>query len=231
MKLIIKVIFCLLISISPLYSQSLTGLSGLFNIPSGDIIEDGRINVGFNFLERNHLKYAGGQKDVISPFISIGFLPFMEISVRITRQLNYQGESHVMDRMFSAKLKFIDEGNYTPTVTLGLHNPYSTDPGAKHFTSTYLAFSKNFYFNSILDRIHFTVGYGSDIIKAADYQFIGLFGGVSLSFFDVIELIGEYDAERFNTGLRLTLFNHIKFLGGFIGFKHFSGGAAFSWVL
>lgn len=231
MKLTIKIIFCLLILTNPNYSQSLTGLSGLFNIPSGDITEDGTIILGANYLEKSHLKYARGIRDVVTPFVTIGFLPFLEVSIRITRQINYHGESHVMDRMFSGKIKFIDENKYFPSVILGLHNPYSTDAEAKHFTSTYLAVSKNFSFSSFLNRIHFTIGFGSDIIKAADYQFIGLFGGVSISFFDNVELIGEYDAERFNAGIRLTIFNHIKLLGGFMDLKHFSGGAAFSWVL
>ncbi len=228
---IIKILLFILTSFLSTNAQSLSGLSGLFNIPTADLIGDTNINIGANYLERNHLKYGGGKKDVIAPFVTIGFLPFLEVSIRITRQLNYVGESHVMDRMFSGKLKFIEEGRYLPSITLGLHNPYSTDPGAKHFTSTYIVLSKNLYFDSFFNNMHFTLGYGSDIIKAADYQYIGLFGGMSLKVFDLIELIGEYDAERFNTGIRLTLFNHIKLLGGFMDLKHFSGGAAFSFVL
>jgi hypothetical protein len=41
----------------------------------------------------------------------------------------------------------------------------------------------------------------------------------------------EYDAERFNAGLRLNLFNHIHLLGGFIDLKHFSGGASVTFQL
>ncbi len=212
-------------------SQSLSGLSGLLNIPTAEITSDGRINIGANYLERNHLKYAGGKKDVIAPFVTIGFLPFLEVSIRITRQLNYSGESHVMDRMFSCKIKFINEDNFLPVVALGLHNPYSTDPRAKHFTATYFVLSKNIEINSFINKFHVTLGYGSEIIEAEDYQYVGLFGGVSLTIFKSIEIMGEYDAERFNAGFRFTLFNHIKLLGGVMDFKHFSGGAAVSFVL
>lgn len=231
MKLIIKSLLCLFLVCTLNNAQSLSGLSGLLNIPTADIQKDGSLIIGANFLERNHLKYGGGTMDVIAPFVTIGFLPFLEVSIRITRQLNYQGESHVMDRMFSGKLKFIDEGNYTPTVTLGLHNPYSTDSRAKHFTSTYLVLSKNIETISFINKFHISVGYGTDLIKAADYQYVGLFGGISLTLFDSIDMIGEYDAERFNAGLRLTLFNHIKLLGGFMDLKHFSGGVAVNFIL
>lgn len=207
-------------------------MTGLFNIPTADLAEDGTIYLGANYLERNHLKYANGVRDVIAPFITITFLPFIEASFRITRQLNYPYErGHVMDRMFSGRIRFFEETNNLPSITLGLHNPYSTLADAKHFTSTYLVISKNFNFNSPFNRVHFTLGYGSDIIDAADHQYVGIFSGFSVTLINMFEVMGEYDAERFNAGLRITLFNHIKLLGGFMDMKHFSGGASVSFVL
>ena len=41
----------------------------------------------------------------------------------------------------------------------------------------------------------------------------------------------EYDADRFNGGVRLTLFDHINLLAGMIGFDSFSGGAGISIIL
>lgn len=228
---IIKIFLFVLISFLPVSAQSLSGLTGLFNIPTAEIVQDGSIAMGANYLERNHLKYANGKKDVIAPFVTVGFLPFLELSIRITRQLNFQGEHHVMDRMFSGKINFLTEKETLPAITVGFHNPYSTEPGAKHFTSTYLVLSKNIKTGSIINKLHFTIGYGSKIIKAYDYQYIGLFTGASISLFDSIELMGEYDAERFNAGLRITLLNHIKLLGGFVDLKHFSGGASLYMVL
>lgn len=231
MKIIKVVIIIILFITSVAVGQSLNGMTGLFNIPTADLAGDGRVFLGANYLERNHLKYAEGVRDVIAPFITIVFLPFVEVSIRINRQLNYFGESHVMDRMLSGRIRFLEETKYFPSITLGLQNPYSTLHSAKNFTSTYVVLSKNYNFNSLFDRVHFTIGYGSDIIDAANHQYIGMFGGLSFTFLNSIELMGEYDAERFNAGLRIKLFKHIKLLGGFMDLKHFSGGAAVSWEL
>jgi hypothetical protein len=228
---IIKISLFILTSFLSIHAQSLSGLSGLFNIPTAETADDGEMIIGVNFLERNHLKYAGGKRDVISPFITVGFLPFLELSVRITRQLNANYTSHVMDRMFSAKVKFINESEFFPSLTFGLQNPYSTLEDANHFNSTYLVLSKNIFINTIINRVHLIVGFGSDIIKAADHQFVGLFGGASITLLNFSELMIEHDAERFNAGIRLIFFNQIKLLAGLMDLKYLSGGISVGFKL
>jgi len=70
------------------------------------------------------------------------------------------------------------------------------------------------------------------LIEASDYQFIGIFGGGSITLFnETADILIEYDAERLNAGLRLNLFDHIKLIGGLMNMKYFSGGAALSFRL
>lgn len=207
-------------------------MSGLISIPTAEINSDNTFNIGTSFINRNITDYANGARDIINVYTNITYLPFLELGIRITRQLNYSGNSHVMDRMFSFRFKVLNESEFLPSLAVGANNPYSTLESANHFNSSYIAVTKNISFSNIINKLSFTLGYGSDFIKAADYQFIGIFGGINLTLFEEsINVLLEYDAERFNVGFRLNLFNHIKLLAGLMDMKHFSGGAAVSFRL
>lgn len=221
----------IILSIHQSYPQSLTGISGMFSIPIATINKDGEFTSGINYIERKYLKYANGNRDIINFYVYLNYLPFLEIGLRATRQLNYQGKSHTVDRMFNFKIKLIEEKKYLPVIAFGMNNPVSTEVNANHFNSTYLVITKNIYLSDSTQALNITLGYGSDLIKAADYQFIGFFGGVSYKPFNFMEVMIEYDAERFNSALRFTLLNHIKILAGFMGMKDFSGGIGYSFVL
>ena len=73
--------------------------------------------------------------------------------------------------------------------------------------------------------MEFTLGYGSDVMEAAGHQFIGLFGGVSASVEDWLEILLEYDAERMNSGVKIKWW-HFRLLAGFLDNKDFTGGVA-----
>ncbi len=207
-------------------------MSGLISIPTAEINSDNTFNIGTSFISRHITDYAYGVKDIINVYANISYLPFLELGIRITRQLNYSGNSHVMDRMFSFRLKVLNESEYLPSLAVGANNPYSTEKGANHFNSSYIAVTKNISFSNIVNKLSFTLGYGSDFIKAADYQFIGIFGGINITLFEEsLNVILEYDAERINTGTRLNLFRQLNLLFGLMDFTYFSGSVNFSITL
>ncbi len=210
-------------------SQTLVGMKGLLNIPSPYIGKDSEINIGANFIDRKYTEYAKGQKDLLKIFITINYLPFVELGFVATRQLNYRGKNHTVDRMFNLKVKIIEEKVFLPSISVGFNNPYSSDVDANHFNSSYIVLGKKVDGN--LGSVAFILGYGIDLIKAADYQFIGFFGGISYIPINHLEIILEHDADRINAGLRITLLNHIKILAGLMGVKDFSGGLSFSFFL
>lgn len=214
-----------------LHSQSLSGISGLFSIPIASIEQDGKFVTGVNYINRNYLEYGHGKKDIMNVYVFMSYLPFLEIGFKATRQLNYEGSHHTVDRMFNLKVRVVNEKKYLPSIAIGFNNPYSTETDANHFNSSFLVLTKSFFIINSTQSFSITIGYGTDIIKAADYQFIGLFGGISYKPFNFLEGIIEYDAERFNTAVRLTLLNHIKILAGLMGMKDFSGGIGFSILL
>lgn len=207
-------------------------MSGLISIPTAEINSDNTLNFGTSFINRNITDYAYGVRDIINVYANISYLPFLELGIRITRQLNYSGDSHVMDRMFSFRLKVLNESEYLPALAVGANNPYSTLEDANHFNSSYIAVTKNISIDEFVNKLSFTLGYGSDFIKAADYQFIGIFGGINIAFFEEsLNVLLEYDAERVNTGTRLNLFRHLNLLFGLMDFRYFSGSVNFSITL
>ncbi|MBS3944266.1 MAG: YjbH domain-containing protein [Melioribacter sp.] len=228
------IFFILTLNIST-SAQSIEGTCGLLFIPTAEMQEDGQIRIGAGFIPKFIVSFDGYKRDAITPFFTFSFLPFVEMNGRITRIINPISKTQgIGDRTISIRIRLISESNYFPAAVVGLHDLAGIygGPEAVRNNSLYFVLSKHFSVdvkNNFLIGVH--SGYGSDKIKAQHHNFVGLFGGMSLKVFDLIELMGEYDAERFNTGIRLTLFRHIKLLGGFMDLKYFSGGASFSFVL
>lgn len=231
MKNILSLFFVL--CLNNLYPQSVTGVSGDFTIPTAEILNDGELRFGSCFLPKDYMNGSEGNKyDGLLFAGSLGFLPNLEIGLRITyfidRPDNYMG-----DRMLFVRYRILSEGEYLPAVVFGAHDFFGPAGGLKtlHFNSLYLTASKNIIDMFDLTDIRLTMGYGSDIIDAAGHQFIGLFGGIVFSPLDWSELMIEYDAERWNGGMRITLFEDVKLFAGFLEFKHLSGGISAGWSL
>ena len=229
-------------------AQSLTGLSGGYSIPSADFQEDKTLIFGYNYLNSKYYDlYSRGHDYSYSVgYFDLTMLPFAEVSVRITYPNGYNADHEAIiigDRMISGRLRPLKEGKYHPSVVVGLQGFYKTTggsglinadgAGASYFNSSYLVLTKNFHFQKVLDRLGVTVGYGSDIIKANTHQFIGLFGGVNFSpkNMEFLELMMEYDADKWNAGARITILKHVVILAGLEGLDAFSGGISYKLTL
>ncbi|MDI9592025.1 MAG: YjbH domain-containing protein [Bacteroidota bacterium] len=217
-------------------SQALTGTTGYYNIPTAELYPDRSMFIGTNLLNREYKKWGRPTHDAMDFFITNSFLPFAEVSIRFTRMIGLDDySSTVGDRMASVRLRVIDEGRYNPAILIGVHSFFTTlsSGAASHFNSTYLVATKNFKVNHVFENIGFTTGYGSDVLKASDYQFIGFFGGVKITPYHLkpVELIVEYDADKWNVGARITILKHIVLLGGLEGFDAFSGGVSYKFLL
>ncbi len=217
------ILFFLLLSVISIFSQSLNSLTGYYNIPTAEINQDKKIVTGAFYIPYKFSKEKGFDKDAIGYFGAISYLPFLEMSLRFTKLL---GHNYALgDRMFSFKLRFISEGKYYPSFAIGAQDFFhSTENLTNRYNSLYLVTTKSVETNTFLNKMSITLGYGSDIIPANGYEYIGVFGGVSFTFFNHLEIMGEYDARNYNIGSRIKLFDSIFLLGGFRDLKYFSGG-------
>lgn len=222
----------LLISGYTAHSQSLTGTSGLFTIPTANIYEDGEVSLGVNYLPQKYNQTRFGTSDAMVYSGSVAFLPFLELNIRLTKP-NDSDPDYIGDRMPSFRVKFYSETEFVPSIAVGVHDFLNTPDGSssdRDYNSIYAVVSKNFSTKTIFHNLEFTLGYGSDAMDAAGYQFIGLFGGVSASVNDWFEILLEYDADRMNSGIRIKWW-HFRVLAGFMGNKDFTGGIAFNFVM
>ncbi len=219
-------------------AQSLPGTTGYFNIPSAEIYPDRTLFAGTNLLNKEYKKWGNPDYHAMDFFVTTTFVPFIELSVRFSRMIDLPEklyESTVGDRMASIRVRPLKEGRYHPAIVVGLQNFFTTlqSGGASHFNSTYLVLTKNFRLNTFIDRVGVTAGYGSDLFTAADYQFLGLFYGINFSpkNMDFLELMVEYDADKWNAGARVTVLKHVVILAGLEGMDVFSGGISYKFHL
>jgi hypothetical protein len=108
--------------------------------------------------------------------------------------------------MASVRLRLYNESEVFPSVVLGVHDPY----GNSQFYSSYLVISKSF--RPDYAAMGFHLGYGIDRDEAKGSQFVGAFGGVSLSPMRHLNLILEYDSEKFNCGALMSLLGRFDLL-------------------
>jgi len=210
-------------------SQTLNGTSGLFRTPTADMQHDGTVTIGFARNDKKHESYSRYDYNVLSGYVSFNYFPFLEVCARINRKLDEaEFKEYTYDRVPIIRLRILKETDLRPAVVIGAHDFTTAFGGisAIHYNSLYCVATKHFrIFNNQDFGVH--LGYGSDIIDAADHDFAGVFGGISYNPYKFLSLNLEYDAKHINSGVKLTIFKHLTFIAGTIGFDSFSFGMNF----
>jgi hypothetical protein len=223
--------FYLLIFQEKVTSQTIYGFNGLLTVPSADLMDDGRIYIGTSFIDKSAFRYSNYEYHGLVTSISFGFLPFMEVSLRITRILNYPVKNQAIgDRTPSIRIKFIKESAITPSITLGLHDFLAiSNSEGKHFNALYIVMTKNIKTQTFIKNISTNLGYGVNWIHASSHQFVGLFGGISLvvpfneSSPNNFQILLEHDSQSLNEGVCFVVMNYFKLLVGLINSKNLCG--------
>ncbi|NWJ53302.1 MAG: YjbH domain-containing protein [Bacteroidetes bacterium] len=206
-------------------AQTLTGTTGLLNIPSADIPADGTFIVGGNYLPK--INEAVGNYNTGNFYFNLTFLPFLEVAFKSTFiKRNSTGYYTGQDRSANVRLQLLKEKESMPAITIGIHDLYTEDKiGNQHSGATYIVLTKHFDVNQT--TIGVTSGYGLKILK--HNQFTGVFGGLSLTHrsFKPLTLMSEYDGNGVNIGGSLLLFKHLYLLSMAQQLKYLTGGVAY----
>lgn len=220
---------------SAVFAQSLSSMTGYYNIPSAEISGDRVITLGACFLNSSYYpKFVDIPQNSFTYFASIGYLPFFEMSLRFTKKIAPPKPEALGDRMVSFKLRIINESEYLPAIAFGAHDfMHTKEQTTDRFNALYLVSTKNFHLEGILNNVSVTYGYGVDWIssRSNNHQYVGHFGGVELRFLQNYYLISEYDGDNVNGAVKMKFFRHINLLLGYLGFKYFSGGASVNFSL
>jgi hypothetical protein len=212
-------------------AQPLTGTSSVITVPVAYVPPDGTVTLGGGFVHRRYADYTIGPHHNALYFGSIVFLPFLEVSYRFSRPL-VNLPFALGDRSANVRAQLLSERGHRPAILVGAHDFLRTSEGQTNYsTALYLVVSKAFQPAPKMPSVSLHAGYGTDWISAKNRNFVGLFGGLTVSPMHGFELLLEYDGDIFSAGQRIRLFDHIEILTALQNFDVFAGGAAFSFSL
>ncbi len=205
-------------------AQALTGTTGLVTVPTAVMPADGSATIGVHWVDARYHRSPYGERTAAYKFADIGFLPFLEVGLRLTSVLDTPGQA-LGDRMISVRLRVLEERDRMPAVVVGAHDLV----GTRIYHATYVAASKEIGKVPVAGAVGAHAGYGGQWlgIRAKGEQFQGFFGGVSVSPRPWISLLAEHDAERVNAGMRLRVWR-LNLLGAAYGMDGLSGGISYT---
>lgn len=211
----------------PLPAQSLAGMTGLVTIPTAHLQRDGTVAVGMNLVDRRHHGYDNPgfeQHSGLVQYVSIGFLPFVEVDLRLTRVVGVPRLA-LGDRMVSVRLRVVDEGPRTPAVAVGAHDVV----GTHRFHTLYAVASRSVAGVLGVGDVSAHVGVGGDPLRLGlrSQGPRGAFGGVSVSPAPPVALMAEYDGSQVNAGVRLRI-GRFALLAAAQDLEGFSGGLSYT---
>jgi hypothetical protein len=202
---------------------SISGTSGLLMTPTTNLVEDRDVVAGVSFVDKKWAVNKRDEYDNLAYFVTMGFLPRVEVSIRLTvlpgsRFVPGAAERSIKDRMVSAKALLVREKGRRPSLAVG-----SEDfTGTRRYHTLFAVMGKRFEFGPGGDfEVH--VGAGADWVDAVNYPLDGVFGGVSKRLWEGGELLAEYDTEKVNVGFGLEPLRNLRVVLSAIKFESFAG--------
>jgi len=227
----------ILITLIPLagQGQSIVGTSGLFHVPTAVLPNDGTLTLGASYIPYAYLpdgflavELENGTYDGLAGYGSLVFLPRLEVMFRYTGNVGKPEKirnQSFMDRMISARVLLLTEGEYRPAVAFGAHDLIGkvlNEKSGSYFAAQYLVASKHVDVASLRLGVH--AGYAFDIPGQQTKAYDGLFGGLNLMPLgdQRLELILEHDSYRPNAAARVRVLRHFSLMAGLWNFEELS---------
>jgi hypothetical protein len=199
---------------------TLTGQSGNFLVPEARVIGDKKIAFGSSFHPKNEalINFPRRQGTYeFHNFVTLGFLPFMELTFNLTRINNAPLDYGIGDRSGSMRFLLKKETDKFPALLFGIYIPLGTSnfvdsnfiTSTKHFNlgGKELTVSAGVGVPWVVRTLIFTGFDSIDIVKKEnDYQ-VGLFGSARLALTNYLLVSAEYESHNVNAGLIGKLFH------------------------
>jgi len=184
---------------------SLTGTSGYWNTPSAQVLEDSRLEFGYNTVSKRWAyDHRGAYRNDIY-FATLGFLSRVEISLRVTAipglvafsQQDSTSRLTDSDRMVSARVELLRASGPVPDVAVGIEDL----EGTRRFHTGYVVVGRAVQCGWL--RLRADAGYAGGVLRPrARVTLDGLFAGAELRAYGRVALVAEYDTEKWNLGLK-----------------------------
>ncbi len=201
------------------------GMSGLVNVPTAEVLPDAHFRVGYFRFPRKWAYEARGYDENDVYFLSIGFLPRTEVSIRATvfphGRLIPDAPAATVDRMASARFLARHEGRW-PALAFGVDDL----KGTRRFHSLYVVGTKTLTLIPGSAGVKFSGGYGSEVLHAHRHILHGGFGGAEFVISDWAATSLEYDSEKWNTGVRLAIRHRLEVRAALLNLETLAGGVS-----
>jgi len=171
------------------------GISGLIRIPTADVIPDGSYRVGASFIDSDYTRGAHtGRSDMIPTFVNVGLLPNLELGFRLSifpdvEPLRFPNWDYSTDRSVFAHYQLWPQHGNLPAVAVGAQDISFRDDAEVVGRAEYIVATQQ------VGDLRMHLGRGTKRLS-------GLFGGVEYRLSPGLAVIGEYDTDWFNYGLR-----------------------------
>jgi hypothetical protein len=212
-------------------AQTVTGTNGLVTVPTARMHADGTLALGAGFVNKAYSPYQRGAVDYVPIYASLTIVPSVEVGFRFSRAID-SGEAQALgDRMVLVRVRLVEEGRVLPAVAVGAHDFLrSSGELTNQFNALYAVASKRYVplipLAGVVHEVDAHVGFGTDALSAIGRQFVGVFGGASVTAYTSPdgwaqrwELLGEYDGNVVTVGQRLSLCGGLRLTAGVQGLK------------
>lgn len=208
-------------------SNSFWGNPGLIYTPSAYLSNWGDVNVGVtHYPAATSFTFERGESPERSYWVHLGFLPFGEVSLKLTKPYNSSDKNYgIGDRSISFRLQLLKEKKNRPAILIGVKDPFSA---SSYFNTNYIVLSKKYQINQF--QINANLGYGIKIEEANAHILQGLFGGMQAKW-QQLRVMVEYDANRINFGTGYQYKNWLSANISLIDMRYFSASLAVKFSL
>jgi hypothetical protein len=208
---------------------NLTGVTGFVNTPWAGVLTDRRLEAGYSHIPRRWTYDHRGHNDNEAYYLSLGFLPRAEASIRWTvipglRSFEDQvPDSRLTDTdyMASGRLCLVPPAWNRPGLSVGVEDAR----GTRRFHSTYAVAGMPWHVVSLHGRA--TMGYAFDVLEATRRTLLGTFGAVEISPVCLVAAQVEYDTEKWNLGLAVPAPYGLRLRAAWLNLRSLSVGVGF----
>ncbi len=206
-----------------------TGMTGFVNTPWAGVIEDRRVEAGYTHVPKRWAYDHRGRNDNEIYYVTLGFLPRTEASVRWTVIPGYRSfEEEVSDSrltdtdyMASGRLCLVEPATNRPGLSLGIEDAR----GTRRFHSTYAVAGMPWRIESLRGRA--SMGYAFKALEASGRTLLGTFGAFEISPLRFLAAQIEYDTEKWNLGLAVPAPYGIRFRAALLDMRTLSVGVGY----
>jgi len=208
---------------------NLTGMTGFVNTPWAGVLADRRLEAGYSHLPLEWAYDHRGTNDNEVYYVTLGFLPRTELSVRWTVIPGLRSfeddvpESELTDTdyMASGRLCLVPPRTNRPGLAVGIEDA----KGTRRFHSTYAVAGLPWRIQQVQGRL--SMGYALDAFEAGRRTLLGTFGAFEFSPWRYLAAQLEYDTEKWNLGLAVPAPHGIRFRAAWLHLQSLSVGVGF----